>query len=129
MHSFKEIGVMHEPVHPVEIGIMQKEQPYKRQEIPGFSQLEKVAVIDLSLIPQCSQHQIGYRRENEHGNDAISNIPEIVFAPGEQLLTADAGKKAWKEQVKNGESEAGEQKIPARYFPPEHKPFMPINIH
>ena len=69
----EEFGLMHQPVHPVEIGIVNEQHQGKSQEIINLSVFVPL-IKKVGVIREDSEDQCSHGRKNQNGNQREKNI-------------------------------------------------------
>ena len=113
MHEFEESGMMHEPMRPIEIGVMNE----KHQRKYG-KKIEPAHFVD-AFIPQRMFSDVSvdnedqwYQRKNGDRNNGVANLSEIIIPLWKSLLDLSILNRSPKQHIADQKGKPGNEKIP-----------------
>jgi hypothetical protein len=114
MHDLEKSGVMHEPMRPIEIGIV-----YEKQQGEDRNKIKPTHLIDL-LVPQgvlghvrIADKDQGHQGKNGDRDDGIADLPQVIIPFRKSFLDLSISKRFTKQYIEEQKSQAGDKHIPA----------------
>lgn len=108
----KDAGVVHQPMHPIEVGIVDNQHDgnahheIKRSKVlpPG---------VQVGISPhRCHKQPITNRSKNEGGWNGIHNLPTIILDSGESQLDFTITPFLSPDSIKNEKSQTCQNQVP-----------------
>lgn len=94
MYGFEEFGQMHQSMHPIEVGIMEKEHPDEGEEIVELAILPRISTEDVCIGKEHKENEHGYCGKHHNSNERIDNVSVIVFVFGKFDLNPAKGRES-----------------------------------
>lgn len=114
MHDLEKSGVMHEPMRPIEIGIV-----YEKQQGEDRNKIKPTHLIDL-LVPQGILRDIriayedkGHQRKNGDRDGGVADLPQVIIPFRKSFLDLSISKRFTKQYIEDQKGKAGDKHIPA----------------
>lgn len=110
MNMSEEYWSMHQPMHPIKIGIMDQKHEGESQEIINHAEFLDVPV---EICPRVNhpKYKRGHGSKNQNRQQGIKNITAIILMLGKFMLDPSPMKSLFEHHIKNQKCQSGYQEV------------------